>query len=261
MKPQEYINSGLLELYVYGVLNDDENELISNMVNKYPEIRVEVEDIEEVLMALSTEVSPSYSPQIKDNILSHIKGRSSFSQPPKNTSFVPYIGWAASILLLGGLLWVLTINNNLSGEVQVANENLNELEFKLQNQQALVANYESTLEILRAKDVTTYLLPGNKPVAPNAYAKAFLNTTEAFVYLDLAGLPDPPEGMVYQIWSLKLDPLTPTSIAVIDDFEGDTDKIFEIRDLPETQAFGITLEPKGGSESPNLEQLYVLGTV
>jgi hypothetical protein len=28
------------------------------------------------------------------------------------------------------------------------------------------------------------------------------------VYVDASGLPEPPEGMVYQVWALKLDPLT-----------------------------------------------------
>lgn len=32
-------------------------------------------------------------------------------------------------------------------------------------------------------------------------------------YIDASGLPTPPEGMVYQVWALKLEPvLTPTSI-------------------------------------------------
>ena len=37
--------------------------------------------------------------------------------------------------------------------------------------------------------------------------------------------------------------------------------VYRFDNLPETQAFGITLEPKGGSKSPTLTQLYTLGTV
>jgi hypothetical protein len=39
------------------------------------------------------------------------------------------------------------------------------------------------------------------------------------VYVDASGLPEPPEGMVYQVWALKLDPLTPTSIGLLENFD------------------------------------------
>ena len=81
------------------------------------------------------------------------------------------------------------------------------------------------------------------------------------VYLDLQGLPEPPEGKVYQVWSLILDPLTPTSLGTIDDFLQDDNKIFKLENANKSQAFGITLEPAGGSVSPTLEQLYTLGAL
>ena len=67
--------------------------------------------------------------------------------------------------------------------------------------------------------------------------------------------------MVYQVWSLKLSPLTPTSLGTIDDFTTDANKIFEIENSNESEAFGITLEPAGGSATPTMEQLYTLGVV
>jgi hypothetical protein len=66
-------------------------------------------------------------------------------------------------------------------------------------------------------------------------------------------LPEPPEGMVYQVWALKLDPLTPTSISLLENF----DKMIKIAVNNANEAFGITLEPKGGSLTPTMEQLYI----
>lgn len=82
------------------------------------------------------------------------------------------------------------------------------------------------------------------------------------VYVDASGLPEPPEGKGYQIWSLKLQPqLTPTSIGLLADFKGDKDKVFTVKKTGDTEAFGITLEPADGSKSPTMEQLYTLGKV
>ena len=79
--------------------------------------------------------------------------------------------------------------------------------------------------------------------------------------MDGKGLPAPPKGKIYQIWSLKITPLTPTSLGTIDTFRTNSSKVFTIENPNESDAFGITLEPAGGSSSPSLDQLYALGAV
>jgi anti-sigma-K factor RskA len=66
---------------------------------------------------------------------------------------------------------------------------------------------------------------------------------------------------VYQVWGLKLNPLTPESIGLLDGFATNNSKIFKVEKAENAEAFGITLEPAGGSVSPTLEQLYTLGKV
>jgi hypothetical protein len=61
---------------------------------------------------------------------------------------------------------------------------------------------------------------------------------------------------------VKLQPqLTPTNIGLLSDFSSNTEKIFALEKTGDTEAFGITLEPAGGSKSPTMEQLYTLGKV
>ncbi|MNX49638.1 hypothetical protein D3C86_802440 [compost metagenome] len=55
--------------------------------------------------------------------------------------------------------------------------------------------------------------------------------------------------------------LTPTSIGLLSDFEGNSNKIFAVDRTNEAEAFGITLEPAGGSLTPTMTQLYTLGKV
>ena len=107
---------------------------------------------------------------------------------------------------------------------------------------------------------------GGQAVSPESYAKAYWDPDNDKVYLDLSGLPEPPEGKVYQVWSLTLNPLTPTSLGTADNFKADDHnfsnfRIFVFNNMNSSQAFGITLEPEGGSISPTLEQLYTLGVV
>jgi anti-sigma-K factor RskA len=47
----------------------------------------------------------------------------------------------------------------------------------------------------------------------------------------------------------------------LENFKGNTEKIFAVSGTKDAQAFGITLEPAGGSKTPTMDQLYTLGKV
>ena len=116
------------------------------------------------------------------------------------------------------------------------------------------------LSVLRDKKITRIPLQ-SQGVAPDAYATVYWNKEQNKAYIDAKELPTPPRGKVYQVWSLQLEPLTPTSIGLLDEFSMDDNKILTLENPNTSEAFGITLEPEGGSESPTMEQLYVLGAV
>ena len=116
------------------------------------------------------------------------------------------------------------------------------------------------LEVLRSRNIMRVPLPG-KEFAPTAYATAYWSKAEDITYIDAQDLPAPPPGLVYQVWSLKLDPLTPNSIGLLENIEENESRIFVVENEYESEAFGITLEPAGGSKSPTLERLLVLGTI
>lgn len=262
MEAQEYISSGNLELFVYGTLSESENKEIVAAMNKFPEVKAEVEKIEASLKSLAEEVAPPLAPRVFDVIKSHLFGSTLKQLDTKNTTnWTAISGWAAALLLLIGMFWMFNQNASLQNQLVESEKENQELQDKIVTTEESLADTESLLNILRNRDIKAVSLPGNAPVAPEAFAKAFYNTNTQTVYLDASGLPEPPEGMVYQVWSLTLDPLTPTSIGLLDDFIASENKIFTLQNIPESEGFGITLEPAGGSETPTLEQLYTLGVI
>jgi hypothetical protein len=119
---------------------------------------------------------------------------------------------------------------------------------------------EELLAVIRDRNVQRIPLKGQQ-VAPEAFASVYWNTQENTAYIDAKELPEPPRGKVYQVWSLTMQPLTPTSLGLLANFEADDNKVFSLENPNQSEAFGITLEPEGGSETPTMDQLYVLGTV
>lgn len=262
MNAKEIIESGNLEMYVCGALPPDEALQVENAIKTYPEVKREIELIEESLVHLAESVSPTLQAMTWSNILSIIRnGRKINNTKVRSLNWASVTGWAAAILFMGGIMWMLKQTNDLNNSLKVTtteNVILKEKKTSAENQ---LAETSEIFEVLRSKDYQAYTLPGNQAVAPQAFAKVYFNKKDNVAYIDTNGLPTAPRGKVYQVWSLKMEPLTPTSVGLISLENKTSDGIYKFVNFPDPEAFGITLEPEGGSETPNLSQLYILGTI
>ncbi len=260
MDVKEYIESGILELYVAGKLSETENQEVASMIASYPEVKREVEEIELAIVKLTAAVSKNANSfdSIKSQL--DIDDTPVQSIAPKSNNWISYTGWAASILLASGLFYTYQNNQSLQDQLEVVSQDNEFLNSEIETVQDDLANTENVLQQLRDKDIISIPLGGQGDF-DTSYAKVYWNKKDNTIYLDAQGLPEAPDGKVWQVWSLTLNPLTPTSLGTIDNFNQDTDKVFAIANENESQAFGITLEPAGGSESPTMEQLHTLGIV
>ncbi|MEP6931888.1 MAG: anti-sigma factor [Flavobacterium sp.] len=262
METQEYIESGILELYVYGLLTEKENLEVAEMAKNNPVINEEILSIERAIVALSSSFSPFHSVANFEKINARLElkhGKVVEMKPVSNWS--QYVGWAAAVVLLLGLGYqTLELTKTKDAIATVGNEKTKiERDFAYLDQQN--KQTEKSLTIVRDIKNTGVTL-GGQAVSPTSFAKVYWNKDTRTTYIDAAGLPKPPKGMVYQVWALKLSPvLTPTSIGLLSDFEGNDQKIFAVDQTLSAEAFGITLEPAGGSLTPTMEQLYTLGKV
>jgi quercetin dioxygenase-like cupin family protein len=69
---ENYINSGILELYVMGMTTDCESLEIKNLSKENIEIKTEIESISQALNIYATNESPELNPGIKPNIMGYI---------------------------------------------------------------------------------------------------------------------------------------------------------------------------------------------
>lgn len=261
MTPEELIASGNLELYVCGALPPEEADMVENAIFAHPEVKREVELIEEALLHLAQTVSPPVQAMNWSYILSRIQQKNGAKGTVRNLNWAAITGWAAAILFMGGIMWMLKQNNELNSGLERTNTQIIVLQEENETVKNQLAANERTLEILRSKEYQSFTLPGNQAVAPQAFAKVYLSKTQGVAYIDVKGLPPAPRGKVYQVWSLKMDPLTPSSMGLISSQNEIADGIYKFEGFPTPEAFGITLEPEGGSLTPTLSQLYTLGTI
>ena len=263
---EEFINSGILELYIFGVTTDEENKEVQQMAAQHAEVRAEILSIEKAIINLSYSVSPHLSPDVYHRIRKELIDKHSDTDGvvqlrPGSTGAASYIGWAAAIILLISLGVQYYMYDAATKEVQSASKERDKYQQMFASVDKLNTKNEEALGVIRAKNSQVVPL-GGQAVAPDSYAKVYMNNEKNEIYVDIAGLPEPPEGKVYQVWALLLNPITPTSIGVLDkEMIADGKGIIKVENYEGAQAFGITLEPAGGSATPTMEQLYTLGEV
>ena len=120
MTPKEYIESGILELYVYGLLSETENEEVAVMATNHKEINDEIIAIEKAIVNLSSSFSPFLSADNFEKIKTQLELKHKVIDLKQNRSTFQYIGWAAALVLLFGIGYQYTqLNQNLSQIVSV----------------------------------------------------------------------------------------------------------------------------------------------
>jgi anti-sigma-K factor RskA len=260
MDIKELLESGKLELYVYGLLSPEDTKEIAALAAKHKEINDEIVSIERSMLQLSSSFSPNIPSSTYDSIKNKLElnGGNTPSIPKNNIT--SYLGWAASAILLAGSLFLYNSNKKCAAtQIELSKENvilkdsiqlLKSQKLQSTNAYAIVKDAKNTIVKLAGQAAST-----------TSNARVYWSKNAKNVIVDASGLPTPPPGKVYQVWALTLDPLTPTSIGLLSDFEQNDLGLFEVANTSDVQAFGITLEPAGGSKSPTMTQLFALGKI
>ena len=118
MTNQEYIESGILELYVYGILTEEENITIADKASKHKAIESEIIAIEKSILNLSSSFSPFLSSQNFEKIKAKLELKHSKVIPLQSkTNWSSYMGWAASLLFLLGIGYLYNNLNQTQSQV------------------------------------------------------------------------------------------------------------------------------------------------
>ena len=264
MDIQSYISSGVIEQYALGVLPKEEAAILECVMKNNAEVAAAVLEAQTVL----EEFSELQAVQPPSHLKSDIFAKLNFEKPIENTVAEPEVStdkpvialepktepqkdyrWlfaAASFALLIGLGWSLFSNNSKSDEINSLAKNNTQLESELeriQQENSLILN----AKIIDLKGVETH---------PDLLASVYWDDSRN-VYLHLKNLPKAPAGKQYQLWAIVDG--KPVDAGVYDG--SSADKIQKMKSIENAQAFAITLEKEGGSPTPTMEEMYVIGEI
>ena len=273
------ISSGDLELYVMGLLPEEDARKMEQLLLLFPELKEEADRISETLEVLAMQSTVAPRAEAKDRIFETLAGlkdapneaekpvaapvRSIEENKPSPAKVIPlqrrrknYLlaaSVAGLVLSLAAVLFLWSSNRNLKSntaalerEVQTVTANNNSL-------QAQQLAYEQTLRLLQDASVNTITLQP-VPGKPQSSVKVFWNTASKEVFVLDLSLPQAPAGKQYQLWAIVNG--QPISAGLLSGQKNEPQKMTA---FDKADAFAITLENSGGSAAPTMEQLFVLG--
>lgn len=274
MNVQEYIESGIIESYVLGLLSEAEAREVVEHMEHYPAIRLAVKESEETMAQFSKGYAVAPKPEWRDEILAAaLAGEDASSGTPSKTiqrSIAPqhkskgkqtqWFAIAASVALFlsaGFNAYQFDRIETYNQELLMANLRVASLEAE---NNSMVANFRSLqedMEIFRDPNTAVFVMNAVEGRQEGLRADVLWNSTTEMVYVDVKDLPAPPTDKQYQLWALVDG--TPVDMGVFD-IQQDAAGLQQMKQIPGADAFAVTLEKKGGSPTPTLEEMYVYGT-
>jgi anti-sigma-K factor RskA len=261
MNIKEYISSGILETYLLGGLTEAEADEVEAYVKQYPALRTELDKLEGDLEKIALSYAKAPSPALKSKIASQLD----FVEQ-KEVKVIPIpsfyrLSIAASVALAivstasaayfwnqwqqaeGRVIALELDKSTLANNINLTKQELNKTNHYL----SLIQDTSSVLITLKGS-----------ALSPNAGAKVLWNKSSKEVYLGgLAALPTPAADQQYQLWAIVDG--QPVDAGVFD--LENPHVLQQLKTIGKAQAFAVTLEKKGGSLTPTLAALYLIGNV
>jgi len=272
---EHYISSGIIESYVLGLTTPEENAEVEKVALEHSEIAAAINDYRSTLESFGSLHAATPPSELKKKILDAIGNavqedvRIVTPVPPDmpaKTATPVLRNWkrlaaAAAVLLIVSL----AVNGFYISKYELYKSRYTAL---VESQQQLVAHnqlIETRLDKMQA-DMEMLMNPAMKPVElkgvashPNMVASLYWDPNTRKTYIGTSNLPAAPLGKDYQLWAIVDG--KPVDIGLYHP-KGKSGPV-EMKDVipGKVQAFAITLEKQGGSPTPTMEQMYVIGNI
>jgi anti-sigma-K factor RskA len=265
-----YIETGILELYVLGDVTPDEKLQVEAMAQKHPAIKAELAEIERSmeLYARENEVEPAENvrSRVLGSILTNFGDDNNFPGKSRRTvsniitlperkqiNFYKYAFAASLALLIASTVALVSVYSRL----QESNGQLVALQLQNQHFTNRVNLMDKELSVFRDPSFKLLKLQGTAKTPTMAVTLAF-SPVRKKVMLDMRNikLPQNDKDHQYQLWALVGG--KPVDLGVFDS-RADSAGMKEMKSIALADAFAVTLEPKGGSINPTMDQMMVLG--
>jgi anti-sigma-K factor RskA len=269
---QAYIQSGIIESYVLGLASAEEAAELENLQFQFPEIQQAISEFSASLEQQTFENAITPPSDVKVKIMAamkdEIKAAPVISLPRDaatnaDVSVKPLrlsrmLAAASVILFIASACLNFYLYNRYSQKNEAYQALLTErstLQANNQIYQTHLQQWQKAAEVMSDPAMAVIKMPGT-PGKEQNLATVYWNTKNKEVYVMPNKLPQPARGKQFQLWALVDG--KPVNAGVLGT---DCKGVCKMKNIPKAQAFAITLENEGGSPTPTMQEMYVLGKV
>lgn len=243
-----------------GELSEKERAEVEQNLRRYPELRKDLEMLEQVQEELLFRSAVTPRPSLRGRVLESVAATSNRQRTLERSGSINYwrLAAAASIIIAMASSYLAY---HYRQELKTAQRTLTA--FMAENER-MAQNYNSVnerlnrverdLKIIENPEFVRVAMKGT-PNAPQALAFAYWNQNSAALFLRVENLKKLPAANQYQLWAIVNG--KPVSAGVFDVDAG----LIKMNDVRNASAFAVTIEPSGGKKTPTLETMQVLGNV
>lgn len=262
-----------------GFVSDQERQEVQCLSKIYPEINEALRKAEDLMATWAVDNAVAPPPELKEKVMANlgdqipepIQMESPKPTPkvidlepkPSETAAKPPVAWlaaAAAVLLAMYIAWEwqasLSLQEDMKAIIVEQSDELDVIEGNLQNLQLDQSQMEQKLAVLSDPNMQKVAL-NSVDESKTAAATIYWNPEEKKTYFYRNNLPPEPTEAQYQLWAIVRGKPVSIGLLALNDLAG----LQSVEGVERAEAFAITLEPLGGSESPTLEQMVVLGKV
>ena len=270
MDIENYIASGILEAYVLDTLTPPERVEVDDLLVKYPQLAEEVKIIEENLeiLAMSTGVEPPDS--LKANLFDQLEEEESTTTPssvpkrkvvemrPSTSRTWNYVAAAAITLTLVSSYMAYDYHGKWKnaedayGQLQAANQRMAEQYNQVNNR---LDQLVTDIDVISNADFIRVNMTAAS-AGDDFSASIYWNAKTQESYLNIQNLRTLSEEQQYQLWAIVDG--KPVDMGV---FDFNQEGLLKMKSVANAATFAVTIEPRGGSVNPTLQDLQVIGNV
>ncbi|QCW99159.1 RNA polymerase subunit sigma-70 [Aggregatimonas sangjinii] len=243
-KIKNFLDSDLLEKYLLGTTTEEENLQVERYIAMHPEVRKTYDELQDNLEAFAKMHALKTPEGLKAKILARIKsenvGRKRFFRYAVAASF-------ATVMFAGASYFFYDQNQSLQEENEMVT---NQIELLKEDMKQGLEDMRNQFIVLNNPKTKKYNVQGNKK-AKELKAVAYVNPVKKLSYINVSKLPNLPENQCYQMWAEVNGKMI--NLGVIQE-AGDKEKLMALPYSDEAIGY-ITIEPKGGNETPTVENI------
>ncbi|MEM9545737.1 MAG: hypothetical protein AAGA77_07180 [Bacteroidota bacterium] len=245
---KQFLESGKLEEYVFGLLDSKDEKDVLSYIKQYPAVASEYQVLQDQLETLSIKQSIKAPAGMKSQILDALPDKT-VSSPSSSfpwTTLIAITGIAASLIL--GWLW-----NSTTQQLYVEKQNYATLVADCEERTKSMEAQSELIAFYNSAKTQRHNMTGNQ-LAPNFNAIVFVNTSAQKAILTPTQELSLPEGKCLQLWGDLEGEMIP--IAVLNEV---TNRDYALEINPEFTSLNFTIEDKTadgkGQDHPDVSQL------